>query len=70
MTDGKDIVAKKLRITQKRSTIGRVMPQKLTMRALGIRKMGQSVEHSDSPSIRGMIEKVRHLVSVEEIDGE
>ncbi len=63
-------MAKKLRITQKRSTIGRIMPQKLTMRALGIRKMGQSVEHADSPVIRGMIGKVRHLVVVEEIDGD
>lgn len=58
----------KLRITWKRSAIGRKNDQKLTIRALGLRKLGQSVEHSDSASIRGMIYKVQHLVSVEEAE--
>ncbi len=58
----------KLRITQRRSTIGRVFRQKRTMRALGIRRLHQSVEHDDTPTIRGMIQKVIHLVDVESID--
>jgi len=60
-------MAGKLKITQKRSTIGRLRRQKLTIRALGIRRMHQSVVHDDTPQIRGMIAKVRHLVDVEEI---
>ncbi len=63
-------MGKKLRITQKRSTIGRIRPQKATMRALGFRRIGQTVEHDDNPVIRGMIDKVRHLVAIEEIDGD
>jgi large subunit ribosomal protein L30 len=57
----------KLRITQIRSTIDRLEVQKRTMRALGIRRMHQTVEHDDNPVIRGMIEKVFHLVAVEEV---
>lgn len=60
-------MASKLKITQKRSAVGRKKPQKLTIRALGIRRMHQSVVHDDTPQIRGMIAKVRHLVEVEEI---
>lgn len=60
-------MASKLKITQKRSAIGRQKRQKLTIRALGIRKMHQSVVHDDTPQIRGMIDRVRHLVEVEEI---
>ncbi len=56
----------KLRITWTRSASGHKIDQKRTVRALGLRKLGQSVEHSDSPSIRGMIHKVQHLVAVEE----
>ncbi len=55
-----------LRITWQRSVSGRKFDQKRTIRALGLRKLGQTVEHSDSPSVRGMIFKVRHLVAVEE----
>jgi len=57
----------KLKITQVRSGIDRPERQKRTIRALGIRKLHQSVVHTDTPQIRGMIEKVSHLVSVEEI---
>ena len=57
----------KLKITQIRSTIGRVRKQKDTIRALGIRKLYQSVVHEDTPQIRGMIEKVKHLLEVKKI---
>ena len=52
----------RVRITWKRSTIGRPETQKRTVRALGLRKLNQTVEHDDSPQIRGMINKVSHLV--------
>ncbi len=58
---------KKLRVKQIRSTIHRQKKQKLTMAALGIRKMNHTVEHNDTPQIRGMIRVVAHLVTVEEI---
>ncbi|MBN1562129.1 50S ribosomal protein L30 [candidate division KSB1 bacterium] len=57
---------KKLKITLVRSTIGRLQVQKDTVRALGLRKMHQTVEHADTPAIRGMINRVAHLVTVEE----
>jgi large subunit ribosomal protein L30 len=60
-------LGKKLKITQIRSTIGRIEKQKQTIKALGIRKLYQSVVHKDTPQIRGMIEVVKHLVEVEEI---
>jgi large subunit ribosomal protein L30 len=56
----------KLRITQVRSAIGRREDQKRTIRALGIRRLHQTVTQEDSPQVRGMIEKVKHLVRVEE----
>ena len=56
----------KLRITWTRSTIGRRFDQKRTVKALGLRRLGHTVELGDSPSVRGMIKKVHHLVSVEE----
>ena len=59
-----------LKIKQIRSTIGRLTGQKRTIRALGIRKLGQTVQHEDTPCVRGMIEKVKHLVCVEESGGE
>ena len=58
---------KKYRITQVRSSIKKQKKQKLTLQALGLRKMNQSREVEGTPQIMGMIEKVRHLVSVEEI---
>ena len=60
-------MGQKLKITQIRSTIGRIKKQKETIKALGIRKLYRSVIHKDTPQIRGMIEKVKHLVEVEEI---
>jgi large subunit ribosomal protein L30 len=58
---------KQLKITLKRSTIGRLENQKRTAIALGLRKLNQNVVHDDSPVIRGMIEKISHLVEVEEL---
>lgn len=58
----------KLRITLKRSLIGHPKDQRRTVWALGLRRVGQSVEHSDSPVVRGMIQKVAHLITVEEAD--
>ena len=57
----------KLRITWVKSSIGYSQDQKGTIRALGFRRLGQSVEQPDNPSTRGMVHKVRHLVQVEEI---
>lgn len=56
----------KLRVTWVRSTIGRRFDQKRTVQALGLRRLGHTVEVEESPSVRGMINKVRHLVAVEE----
>jgi large subunit ribosomal protein L30 len=58
----------KLKVKQVRSLIDRPDRQRRTMRALGLRKINQTVEHTDTPQIRGMIRKVAHLVSVEELD--
>lgn len=59
-------MASKLHVKLVRSPIGYNQSQKDTVRALGLRKMNQVVEKDDTPVIRGMINKVRHLVSVEE----
>jgi large subunit ribosomal protein L30 len=59
----------KLRVTWVKSDSRRKFDQKRTIRALGLRRLGHTVEHSDSPSVRGMINKVRHLVAVEEASG-
>ena len=56
----------KIKVTQVRSKISRPQNQKRTLEALGLRKIGQVVEHDDTPNILGMINKVKHLVSVEE----
>ncbi|MGH7127232.1 MAG: 50S ribosomal protein L30 [Planctomycetaceae bacterium] len=63
-------VSKRLRITQVRSGIGRPEPHRRTLRALGIRRHQQSVIQNDNPAIRGMLFQVRHLVRVEELEGE
>lgn len=57
---------KTLKITLTRSPIGYSKRQKGTVRALGLRRMNHTVEHEDSPVIRGMIAKVSHLVKVED----
>jgi large subunit ribosomal protein L30 len=59
---------KLLRITLTKSPIGYSSRQKRTVQALGLRKMNQSVEQKDTPVIRGMVSKVEHLVTVEEIE--
>jgi large subunit ribosomal protein L30 len=58
---------KVLRITLNKSPIGYSVRQKRTVRALGLRRMHQAVEQKDTPVIRGMIAKVSHLVTVEEV---
>ena len=55
-----------LKITYKKSAIGYSQRQKDTIRSLGLRKLGQSVELPDNGAIRGMVQHVRHLVVVEE----
>ena len=57
----------KLKITLVKSTIKAREKQEATVRALGLKKIGSFVEQQDNPQTRGMIDKVRHLVSVEEI---
>jgi large subunit ribosomal protein L30 len=59
---------KLLRVTLTKSPIGYSIRQKRTVQALGLRKMNQSVEQKDTPVIRGMLNKVGHLVTVEEIE--
>jgi large subunit ribosomal protein L30 len=61
-------MAKKLKITQIRSTIKRKEDQKRTIEALGIHRLHQAVVRPDVPQIRGMIHKVKHLLKVEEIE--
>ena len=60
-------MARKLRIRQFKSASGHRFDQGRTIRALGIRRLQQVVEHNDTPQIRGMVFKVRHLVRVEEV---
>jgi len=59
----------KLKITQVRSAIGREESQKRTIKTLGIKRLNDSVIHEDKPEIRGMVNKVVHLVKVEEVKG-
>jgi large subunit ribosomal protein L30 len=61
-------VDKTLRITWVKSAIGYSKRQKATIRALGLRRLNQVVEQRDTPVIRGMVNKVRHLIEVEEIE--
>lgn len=55
-----------IRVTLVRSPIGFPKPQKDTVRALGLRRLHQTVEHQDTPALRGMLAKVVHLIKVEE----
>lgn len=59
-----------LKITQVRSRIGATAQQRKNLDALGLRKIGRSVEHTDSAIIKGMVEKVKHLVKIEVIETE
>ena len=61
---------KMLKITLVRSTIGYKYDQKDTVRRLGLKKMHQTVIKEDNPQVRGMIEKVKHLLTVEEVEVE
>ena len=57
----------KIRVKQVKSKIGRIQSQKRTLEALGLRKINQVVEHEATPAIIGMVNTVKHLISVEEI---
>lgn len=57
---------KVIRVTLVRSPIGYTKDQRATARALGLRRLHQTVEHKDTPTLRGMIQKIVHLVQVEE----
>jgi large subunit ribosomal protein L30 len=59
---------KMLRITYTTSSIGVKIDQKQTVQRLGLRRLGQTVEQHDNPAVRGMIHKVRHLLTVEEFE--
>ena len=59
-------MAKTLKITLRKSTIGQKPKTRATVRSLGLREIRQSVEHTDSADVRGMIARVQHLVEVEE----
>ena len=59
---------KTLKVTMVRSAIGTKPKHRGTLRALGLRRIGRSVEHADTPVIRGMIAHVPHLVTVEEVE--
>ena len=61
-------MAKKLKVTQRRSLIDRPKEQRATVRALGLHRIDDTVVKDDRPEIRGMIAKVSHLVLVEEVD--
>ncbi len=61
---------RRLRITWVKSAIGYSQRQKATVRALGLRRLGDSVVQDDTAVMRGMVNKVRHLVQVEEVEGE
>lgn len=63
-----EVMAKKLKITQIRSIVDQIEPQKRTIKALGLGRPNYSVVHNDSPQIRGMIKKVFHLVKVQELE--
>jgi large subunit ribosomal protein L30 len=62
----KETGEKTIRVTLVRSPIGFTKDQKQTVLALGLRRMHQTVEHTDNPALRGMIRKVVHLLQVEE----
>jgi len=62
----KELANKTIRVTLVRSAIGYPKDQKATVKALGLRRLHQSVEQVDNPAVRGMIQKIIHLVQVEE----
>ena len=60
------MVDKKIRVTQKKSVIGRLKTHKACIRGLGLRKINHTVDVEDTPAVRGMIKKVSYMVSVED----
>jgi len=62
----KNATGKTIRVTLVRSPIGYTKDQKATVKALGLRRMHQTVEQRDNPAVRGMIQKVIHLLKIEE----
>ncbi len=60
-------MASKLRVTWTKSSIGFAEDQKRTIKALGLKRLHHTVEHDDTPAVRGMTTKVKHLVTVEEV---
>ncbi|WP_105616888.1 50S ribosomal protein L30 [Vallitalea okinawensis] len=61
-------MAKTLKVTLVKSTIGNKPKTRKTVEALGLTKLNKTVEHTDNPAIRGMIARVNHLVKVEEVE--
>ena len=60
------MAVKKVKVTLKRSVIGEKPKTRATVESLGLRKLHQTREHADTPTLRGMLDRVRHLVEVEE----
>lgn len=58
--------SKKVRVTLVRSPIGYTEVQKRTVRALGLRRLNQTVEHTDTPALRGMLQSIVHMIKIEE----
>jgi len=63
-------MAGRLRVTQTKSTISHIARNRATVRALGLKRIGDTVEIADNPATRGMVRQVRFLVSVEEVGGD
>ena len=61
-------MSSRVQITYSKSAIGYDKSQRATVQALGLRKLNQTVEHDDTPVIRGMINKISHLVTVQEVE--
>jgi len=62
----KETTGKSIRVNLVRSAIGYTKDQKATVKALGLRRMHQTVEHKDTPALRGMLNKIIHLIKIEE----
>jgi large subunit ribosomal protein L30 len=62
----KEVSGKTIKVTLVRSAIGYTKDQKATVKALGLRRLHQTVEHKDTPALRGMVNKIIHLLKVEE----
>jgi large subunit ribosomal protein L30 len=60
----------RLKVEQKKSTIGCLKSQRETLRSLGLKRIGDVVVKEDRPEVRGMVQAVRHLVAVEQIEGD